>query len=156
MKGNPVQTRKQITVFLENKPGRLAHVLSELAREKINIVALTVMDRHEHGVLRLVTDDDAMTVKVIQAGNMPFTESEVLAVELKNQPGALAHICETLAAEHINIEYAYCSTGGRNGKVFGIFKLSNLDKAQKVLGTVTNNRKIERRPLRDQRAYKKV
>jgi hypothetical protein len=151
-----VQIRKQITVFLENKPGRLAHVLSELAHQKINIVALTVMDRHEHGVLRLVTDDEALTVKIIQTSNTPFTESDVLAVELKNQPGALAHVCETLAAEHISIDYAYCSSGGRNGKVFGIFKVSNLEKAQKVLGTGTNNRKVERRPLRDQRAYKKV
>jgi hypothetical protein len=151
-----VQIRKQITVFLENKPGRLAHVLSELARQKINIVALTVMDRHEHGVLRLVTDDEALTAKVIQGSNTPCTESDVLAVALKNQPGALAHVCETLAAEHISIDYAYCSSGGRNGKVFGIFKVSNLEKAQKVLGTGTNNRKVERRPLRDQRAYKKV
>jgi hypothetical protein len=156
MKGNSMQIRKQITVFLENKPGRLAHILSELARQKINIVALTVMDRHEHGVLRLVTDDEALAAKVIQGTNTPFTESDVLAVELKNQPGALAHVCETLAAEHISIEYAYCSSGGRNGKVFGIFKISNLDKAQKVLTTPTNNRKTERRPLRDQRAYKKV
>src|SRR5436309_7728517 len=59
----PVPTRKQITVFLENKPGRLAHVLSELAEHKINIVALSVMDRHEHGVLRLVTDDVAETLR---------------------------------------------------------------------------------------------
>ncbi len=125
-----MQTRKQITVFLE-KPGRLAQALSALAREKINIVALTVMDRHEHGVLRLVTDDEAMTAKVIQGSNSPYTESDVLAVELKNQPGALANVCETLAAEHISIDYAYCSTGGRNGKVFGIFKLSNMEKAQK-------------------------
>jgi hypothetical protein len=151
-----VQIRKQITVFLENKPGRLAHVLSALAHQKINIVALTVMDRHEHGVLRLVTDDEALTAKVIQSSNTPCTESDVLAVELKNQPGALAHVCETLAAEHISIEYAYCSSGGRNGKVFGIFKVSNLEKAQKVLGAPTNNRKIVRRTLRDQRAYKKV
>jgi hypothetical protein len=150
-----VQTRKQITVFLENKPGRLAQVLSELARNKINIVALTVMDRHEHGVLRLVTDDEALTAKVVHAANMPVTESEVLAVELKNQPGSLAHVCEVLAAEHISIEYAYCSSGGRNGRVFGIFKVSNLEKAQRVLGTTINNRKIERRPLRDQRAYKR-
>jgi hypothetical protein len=155
-KGNPVQTRKQITVFLENKPGRLANVLSELARQKINIVALSVMDRHEHGVLRLVTDDEALTLKVIEATNTHFTESEVLAVELKNQPGALAHVCETLAAEHISIDYAYCSSGGRNGKVFGIFKVSNLEKAQKVLSSTTNNRRLERRVLRDQRAYKKV
>jgi hypothetical protein len=151
-----VQIRKQITIFLENKPGRLAHVLSALARQKINIVALTVMDRHEHGVLRLVTDDEAMTVKVIQSSNTPCTESDVLAVELKNQPGALAHVCETLAAEHISIEYAYCSSGGRNGKVFGIFKVSNLEKAQKVLSAPTNNRKVVRRTLRDQRVYKKA
>jgi hypothetical protein len=150
-----MQTRKQITVFLENKPGRLAQVLSELAKTKINIVALSVMDRHEHNVLHLVTEDEAGTVKVIQSLNTPFTESEVLAVELKNQPGALAHICEILASEHISINYAYCSSGGRNGKVFGIFKLSNLDKARKVLAEPPNNKRAEGRALRDQRVYKR-
>src|SRR5207253_3932634 len=149
-----MQTRKQVTVFLENKPGRLAQVLSTLAQAKINIVALSVMDRHEHGVLRFVSEDEAATAKALQSMNAHFTESEVLAVELKNQPGALAHVCETLAAEHISIDYAYCSSGGRNGKVFGIFKVSNLDKAQKVLGVSTNSRKVERRTLRDQRVYK--
>lgn len=151
-----MQTRKQATVFLENKPGRLAQVLSELAHAKINIVALTVMDRHEHGVLRLVTEDEAATAKALQAMNAHFTESEVLAVELKNQPGALAHICERLAEEHIAIDYAYCSSGGRNGKVFGIFKVSNLEKAQRILGEVTNHRRIEKPKLRDQRSYKKT
>lgn len=151
-----MQTRKQATVFLENKPGRLAQVLSELAHAKINIVALTVMDRHEHGVLRLVTEDEAATAKALQAMNAHFTESEVLAVELKNQPGALAHICERLAEEHIAIDYAYCSSGGRNGKVFGIFKVSNLEKAQRILGEATNHRRIEKPKLRDQRSYKKT
>jgi hypothetical protein len=155
MKGKPVSTRKQMTIFLENKPGRLARVLSELARQKINIVALSVMDRHEHGVLRVVTDDEALTARVIHDSNTPFTETDVLAVELKNQPGALAHVCEALAADHISIDYAYCSSGGRNGKVFGIFKVSNVDKAHKVLGT-NGSRRSERRPLRDQRAYKGV
>mgnify|MGYP002784867424 CR=1 FL=1 len=151
-----MQTRKQVTVFLENKPGRLAHVLSTLANAKINIVALSVMDRHEHGVLRLVTEDEAATVKSLKAMNAHFTESDVLAVELKNQPGALAHICERLAEEHVAIEYAYCSSGGRNGKVFGIFKVSNLEKAQRILGEgVKNQRRLERPALRDQRVYKR-
>jgi hypothetical protein len=149
--------QKQITVFLENKPGRLAQLLSELARVKINIIALTVMDRHEHGVLRVVTDDPATTVKALSALNAHLTESEVLAVELRNQPGALAHICETLAEEHVNIEYAYCSSGGRNGKVYGIFKVSNLEKAQRVLNDSPNNhRRIQKRVVRDQRVYKKT
>ena len=151
-----MQTRKQVTVFLENKPGRLAQVLSTLASAKINIVALTVMDRHEHGVLRLVTEDEAATVKTLQTMNAQFTESDVLAVELKNQPGALAHVCERLAQEHIAIEYAYCSSGGRNGKVFGIFKVSNIDKAQRILSEgAKNQRKLEKPALRDQRVYKK-
>jgi hypothetical protein len=150
-----VETTKQITVFLENKPGRLANVLSALAHEKVNITALSVMDKHEHSVLRLVTDDSAKTALIVQGLNTPFTEAEVLAVELRNQPGALAHVCEVLAAEHVNIDYAYCSSGGRNGKVVGVFKVSNAEKAMRVLGQSPNsaNRRLERRPLRDQRAY---
>jgi hypothetical protein len=150
-----MQTTKQITVFLENKPGRLANVLAALAAEKVNITALSVMDKHEHSVLRLATDDPTKTTQVIQKLNTPFTETDVLIVELKNQPGALAHVCEIMAAEHINIDYAYCSSGGRNGKVFGIFKVSNTEKAMRVLGKSPNTsaRRLEKRVLRDQRAY---
>lgn len=150
-----MQIRKQVTVFLENKPGRLAQVLSVLAQGKINLVALSVMDRHEHGVLRLVTEDEAATAKALQAMNTHFTESDVLAVELKNQPGALANVCERLAEEHISIDYAYCSSGGKNGKVFGIFKVSNLEKAQRILAEPANHRRIEKPKLRDLRSYKK-
>lgn len=150
-----METTKQITVFLENKPGRLANVLSALAREKVNITALSVMDKHEHSVLRLVADDPVKTGQVIQSLNTPFTETDVLAVELRNQPGALARVCEILAAEHVNIDYAYCSSGGRNGKVIGVFKVSNSEKAIRVLAQPVNHstRRLERRPLRDQRAY---
>ncbi|HYV38233.1 MAG TPA: ACT domain-containing protein [Gemmataceae bacterium] len=150
-----MQTSKQITVFLENKPGRLANVLAALASDKVNITALSVMDKHEHSVLRLVTDDSAKTMRIIQAINTPFTETEVLVVELKNQPGALSHVCEVLAQEHINIDYAYCSSGGRNGQVVGIFKLSNAEKAIRVLGQSPNSsaRRLEKRVLRDQRSY---
>src|SRR5262245_66070832 len=114
------------------------------------------MDKHEHSVLRLTTDDPSRTVKVIQSLNMPFTEAEVVVIELRNQPGALAHVCEVLAAEHINIDYAYCSAGGRNGRTYGIFKVSNTEKALRVLGEGTNNvhrRRLERRPPRDRRSY---
>jgi hypothetical protein len=150
-----VQTTKQITVFLENKPGRLANVLAALANEKVNIAALSVMDKHEHSVLRLVTDNPAKSTQILQGLNMPFTETDVLAVDLKNQPGALSHVCEILAAEHINIDYAYCSSGGRNGKVVGIFKVSNAEKAMRVLGQSPNvsARRLEKRVVRDQRTY---
>ena len=151
-----METARQVSVFLENKPGRLAKVLSALAREKVNITALTVMDSHEHNVLRFVTSDLAGTVKVLKALGTPHAETEVLQVELKNQPGALAHVCEVLAQEHINIDYAYCSAGGKGGKTVGVFKLSNAEKAMRILGEGANNslrRRSERRPLRDRRTY---
>lgn len=147
---------KQVSVFLENKPGRLAQILSTLAVEKVNITALTVMDSHEHSVLRFVTNDLSRTLQVLSAMNLRHAETDVLSVEMRNQPGSLAHVCERLAQEHINIDYAYCSSGGRNGKTVGIFKVAHPDKAGRVLnGTpaAANRRRLERRPLRDRRSY---
>lgn len=151
-----MQTSKQVSVFLENKPGRLAKVLSALAREKVNITALTVMDSHEHSVLRLVADELPRAKQVLQALGTPHTEADVMLVELKNQPGALARVCETLGNEHINIDYCYCSSGGRNGRVLGIFKVTPIEKAMRVLGEGPNNKprgRAEKRPPRDRRAY---
>lgn len=145
-----METAKQVTVFLENKPGRLARVLSALAKEKVNLVALTVMDSHEHNVLRMVTDDPARTRKTLKDLGMPAAEADVIVVELRHQPGALAHMCELLAAEHVNIEYAYCSAGGKNGKTVGVFKVSNADKALRLLVSSSNHvlrRRMGRRPI---------
>lgn len=145
-----VETTKQVSVFLENKPGRLANVLSALEREKVNVGGLTVMDSHEHSVLRFVTSDRARTIHVLKSLGTPHTETEVLLVELRNQPGALAHVCEQLAAEHINIEYCYVSAGGRNGKTFGVFKVSNADKAVRILSQPAASRvrrTMGRRPM---------
>ena len=151
-----METTTQVSVFRENRPGRLANVLSALAREKVNVIALAVMDSHEHSVLRIVTSDLDKTFAALKELGSTYTESEVLLVELKNQPGALAHVCEKLAGDHVNIDYCYVSSGGRNGKVFGIFKVSNSEKAVKALsGTSANGvkKKGEKRPLRDRRSY---
>jgi hypothetical protein len=144
-------SNKQITVFLENKPGRLANVLSALAREKVNLNALTVMASHETGVLRFITDDLAKARTVLKSVGAPHSETDVVLLELRNQPGAMAHVCETLAGQHINVEYAYSGPGGRNGKSIGIFKVSNTEKAARVLAESPNNltrRRMGRRPIR--------
>ena len=75
-----METAKQVSVFLENKPGRLANVLTALARAKVNVTALTIMDSHEHSVLRLVTDDITHTLDVLRSLNVTFTEADVLHV----------------------------------------------------------------------------
>ena len=88
-----METTKQISVFLENKPGRLANVLLALAREKVNITALTVMDSHEHNVLRFVVDQAEAAHRVLKEMSIPFADTEIMVVELRNQPGELAHVC---------------------------------------------------------------
>ena len=139
----------QISVFLENKPGRLANVLSALAREKVNLNAMTVMASHETGVLRFISDDVAKARTVLKNLGTRFSEADVVLLELRNQPGAMAHVCETLAGQHINVEYAYSGPGGRNGKSIGVFKVSNTEKAARVLASSPNNsrRRMGRRPM---------
>jgi hypothetical protein len=153
-----METTKQVSVFLENKPGRLANVLVALARDKVNVVALTIMDSHEHSTLRLVTSDLPKTLEVLKGLNASYAETEVLMVDLRNQPGALAHVCGQLAGEHVNIDYAYCSSGGRNGKVVGIFKVSNVEKALRILRSpsLNSNRRPEVRLGRKQLNQKAV
>jgi hypothetical protein len=151
-----VEATKQVSVFLENKPGRLANVLLALAREKVNITAMTIMDSHDNSVLRFVCDDAERARRALRELSIPFGDTEVLLVDLRNQPGELAHLCEILGAEHINIEYAYCSSGGRNGRTAGIFKVSNPSKAMRVLGESVNNvtrRRLQARGLRNPQTY---
>src|SRR5262245_22872250 len=137
-----MEIAKQITAFLENKPGRLANICSALAREKINIHALTVMDSKERSVLRLVTNDVERTKVALTSIGTPFQETDVLIIEIENRPGSLAKICEKLAAEHVNIDYAYCSASSRNGRTISVFKVSNAIKASHALA---NNRNLPSR-----------
>lgn len=127
---------RQFTVPLENKPDRLVNVCGTLAKEKLNLTAVTVANQHDRGVLRLVTDNMAKTRKVLTAINVPFLEDDVLLVPMTNRPGALANVCERLAEEHINIDYAYSSAASQNGKSVGIFKTSNPARSLKLLTAV--------------------
>ena len=128
-----MRTMTQFSVFLINKPGVLAQVMGAVARAKINVVALTIVDAQEHGVLRVVGDDPVRLRDVLGKLNLPTHETLVLAVELSNRPGALASIIGSLAEQHINIEYAYVTAGAPGGKTTGILKIDQLEKAQKVL-----------------------
>ena len=124
---------RQFSVFLVNKPGVLAQVTKVIAQAKINIMAMTMTDSSEHGVLRLVGEDPAHLRKALAGLNLPTTETEVLMVTMANRTGALAEVCQRLADSHINIGYAYCTTGASGGKTQGIFKVADNKKAMKVL-----------------------
>jgi len=123
----------QFSIFLINKPGILAQVLNALAEKKVNVVAMTMMDSVEHGVLRLVTTQPDYTRDILKKINMQINESEVLCVTLGNKPGALAEVATLLSKAHININYCYVTAGARGGKTTGVLKVADLPKAIKVL-----------------------
>ncbi|MHC4226320.1 MAG: ACT domain-containing protein [Planctomycetota bacterium] len=123
----------QFSIFMVNKPGVLARVLGEFAQAKINIVAITMMDSVEHGVMRVVFAAPERAKKVLAKLNMPHSETNVLCVSLANKSGALAEVAEKLSKSHINITYAYCTAGGKGGRATGVLKVADVKKAMKVL-----------------------
>jgi hypothetical protein len=127
------RTDTQFSVFLVNKPGVLAQVTGALAVGKVNVVAMTLVDSQEHGVLRLVADEAGKAREVLRKLNLPMTETEVLCLELSNRPGALADVATILGKNHVNINYAYCTSGAAGGRTTGIFKVADPKKAQHVL-----------------------
>ena len=131
----------QFSVFMVNKPGVLAQVLGEFARAKINIIAMTMMDSVEHGVMRVVFETPKKAQEVFSKLNMPYNETEVLCVMLTNKSGALAEVAEKLAKNHINISYAYCTAGAKGGRTTGVLKVANVRKAMKLLELNKKNSK---------------
>ncbi len=133
-----MQTAKQLSVSLVNKPGRLAAMLTALSKDKVNFRALSVMDSGDRGTVRFVPSPEQFTAAtgVLDRLNVRYEAHEVLLVEVANQPGAFRKVCERLAAEHLNIDYAYASFAERGAKGGGlaVFKVNSLPKAQKVLG----------------------
>lgn len=131
----------QFSVFLINKPGVLAQVSRRIAQARINILAMTMTDSSEHGVLRLVAEEPERLRSALAALNLPTTETDVLVIDLPNRPGALADVCGRLADGHINISYAYCTTGAGGGKTKGVFKLADTRKAMKLLAGPPSKRR---------------
>ncbi len=147
-----MQTAKQLSVTLVNKPGRLAAMLNALAKEKVTLRALVVMDSGDRGKVRFVPSDFAAATEVLDKMNVRYEAADVLLVDVTNQSGAFRNMCERLATEHLNIDYAYCSFGGNNGSKGGgvaVIKVNDLGKAQKILTEtpVASDRRPGRRPI---------
>ncbi len=124
---------KQLTILLENKPGALAQACSELATKDINILAMSVLDTIDSGLIRMVVSDPARAKKVLEGTGLNVIETDVLALEMTDKPGTLAEIARQLYKARINIEYAYVSVPPNKGKSLGIFWVSNLKKASEIL-----------------------
>ncbi len=124
---------RQLSIVLENRPGSLAEVCSYLAEKGINILAFSISDMIDTGELRLVVNNLNKAKAILEKEGYDALESEVLLVEMPNEPGVMAEISRRLAKGKVNIEYAYCSASRNGDKVLGVLKVSDTVKAMELL-----------------------
>jgi hypothetical protein len=124
---------QQLSIFLENQPGRLAEVIGVLARAGINIRALSLADTSEFGVLRLLTDKPMEARAALREQGFQAKITEVAAVEVPDKPGSLSRVLDAFHAADVNVEYMYAFVGRPQKGAIMIFRLSDPEKAAKAL-----------------------
>ena len=125
----------QISIFLENKSGRLSEVTRVLGDNGINIRALSLADTTDFGILRLIVNDTDKASKVLKDNGFTVGKTEVIAVEVDDRPGGLARILQILNQENINVEYMYAFVERSQDNAVIIFRFDdkNLDRAITLL-----------------------
>lgn len=124
---------KQLTVFLENSPGRLAALTRALGDAGVNMRALMVADTAEFGVVRIICDDPAFAQSALESAGYGVTVSDVVAVVVPDRPGGLADVLEVLGAADINVEYAYCFVRPSGQGAIDVFRVEDPERAARVL-----------------------
>lgn len=123
---------KQLSVFIENREGRLEEVLDVLKQENVNIVSMSLADTSDYGLLRLLVNKPEAGKKALKASGFSAMLTDVLAIRLCHRVGQLQELLEVICKSHINVEYMYAlSTGTDDASI--VIKTSDLDKAAELL-----------------------
>lgn len=124
---------KQISVFLENKKGRLAEVTKTLSHEKINIRALSLADTADFGVLRIIVDNPERSLTILKSHGFVAQVTEVIAVEVEDRPGGLSQILEVLDQDNVNVEYMYAYVEKSRENAIVICRIDDRERALQIL-----------------------
>lgn len=118
-------TVKQISVFLENTAGRLAEVTKLMGDHSLNLRALTIADTEDFGILRIIVDQPAKALKVLEEHGFTAKVTDVFGIEVGDQPGGLAGVLEIFHNHNLNIEYLYATLEHKANKAIVIFKVDD-------------------------------
>ena len=122
---------KQLTVFIENRPGRLGEVTEVLTENNINIVCISLADTSDYGMLRMIVSQPAAACDVLSSSGFPAMLTDVIAVKLPHHFGQLKKLCGKLSAAGVDISYLYALTSGEGAAI--VLKTSDNEKAESVL-----------------------
>ena len=124
---------QQLSVFIENKPGRMAEVTEVLADAQIDIRAISVADTRDFGILRVIVDKPKEAVEALKAHGMTVTLTKVIAVGIHDKPGAFSKAVRLLSDEGFDVENMYAFISRDDGKAFVIIRVDNGQKAAEAL-----------------------
>ena len=124
---------KQISVFLENRKGKLVEITDILASNNINIRALCVADTADYGVLRMIVSDTGHAERVLRAENVVVSINSMVSVSLPDEPGGLSKVLHVLADNDLQIEYTYAFVTHETGRAFVLMRIEEDMKARDVL-----------------------
>lgn len=127
--------RKQLSIFLENRPGALAKICGILSEAEINILALSVHDTVDNAVVRIVADNPTKALLLLEQEEHYILEQDVVVLRVDNRPGILSAIASKLALADINISYAYCTANTSQESGCIIIKTDNPEKALECLSS---------------------
>ncbi len=122
-------TLKQLSVFLENKPGALSRPCRMLAKAGINIQTFALADTQQFGILRLVVHEWEKAKQILEENGCAVKVNDVVALEVPDHPGGLADVLEVLERAQVNVEYMYAFTAKQNGKGLLLFRFDKPDMA---------------------------
>ena len=120
---------EQISIFIENKSGRLAEVSRTLGEKGVNIRALSLADTSDFGILRLLVDNTDVALESLKEGGFTVNKTDVVAVAVPDQPGGLCEILQVLDKAQINVEYMYAFVERNAGNAVIIFRFDEIDSA---------------------------
>ena len=120
---------KQISVFVENKPGSVGYPCKVLADAGINITTLTLAETKDFGILRIISKNWQQAYDVLKAQKFAVSVNEVVALEVENTPGGLSRVLEALERQGLNVEYMYASVYGVHNRAVLIFRFDDTDSA---------------------------
>ncbi|HRR95387.1 MAG TPA: ACT domain-containing protein [Candidatus Ratteibacteria bacterium] len=123
----------QLSIFLENRLGRLFEVVSLLGENNINIRALSLADKANYGILRIIVDKRQQANIILKGNNISVKETKVIAAKVKDEPGGLSHILKIFVDNGINVEYMYAFVEKSEERAIVVFRVENPENGEKIL-----------------------
>ena len=124
---------KQISIFIENKPGRLAEITDIIAKNNINLRALSIADTANFGILRIIAEEASKAEKILKDNGIAVSITSVISICVQDRPGGLAEILKKLAEHNIDVGYMYAFVSKQSGEAYVIMRIEEDFRAMEIL-----------------------